>query len=126
MTAWDFHWTELPALAGLDARTSGGARRLAQFGNGQFGAWHVSDRPAPAPRARHRQPMSDGSIRLVIADDHPVFRRGMRALLGTVPDLAVVGEAESGADAVRLCAELAPDVVLMDLQMPGGSGIEAP
>ena len=69
--------------------------------------------------------MSDGSIRLVIADDHPVFRRGMRALLGTVPDLAVVGEAESGADAVRLCAELAPDVVLMDLQMPGGSGIEA-
>jgi DNA-binding NarL/FixJ family response regulator len=69
--------------------------------------------------------MIDGSIRLVIADDHPVFRRGMRALLGTVPDLAVVGEAESGAAAVRLCAELAPDVVLMDLQMPGGTGIEA-
>jgi len=69
--------------------------------------------------------MIDGSIRLVIADDHPVFRRGMRALLGTMPDLAVVGEAESGAAVVRLCAELAPDVVLMDLQMPGGTGIEA-
>src|SRR6185436_4374443 len=94
-------------------------------GNRQLGAWPASDCPAAAARAWPEQLMIDGSIRLVIADDHPVFRRGMRALLGTVPDLAVVGEADSGAAAVRLCTELAPDVVLMDLQMPGGTGIEA-
>src|SRR6188472_3539482 len=69
--------------------------------------------------------MTDTSVRLVIADDHPLYRRGMRALLSTVPDMIVVGEADSGTAAARLSAELAPDVVLMDLQMPGGSGIQA-
>ena len=69
--------------------------------------------------------MTDTSVRLVIADDHPLYRRGMRALLSTVPDMIVVGEADSGTTAARISAELAPDVVLMDLQMPGGSGIQA-
>jgi DNA-binding NarL/FixJ family response regulator len=64
-------------------------------------------------------------IRILIADDHPLFRRGMRTLLGTNPLFEVVAEAETGAEAIRLASELAPDVVMMDLQMPGGSGIEA-
>ena len=64
-------------------------------------------------------------VRVLLADDHPMFRRGLRGSLGADPALEVVGEAEDGAGAVRLAAELAPDVVLMDLQMPGMSGIEA-
>lgn len=62
---------------------------------------------------------------VVLADDHPVVRQGIRAVLDGVPDLDLLGEAEDGADAVRLCVELRPDVVLMDLQMPGLHGIEA-
>jgi DNA-binding NarL/FixJ family response regulator len=64
-------------------------------------------------------------IRLLIADDHPLFRKGMRTLLSAVADFALVGEAKTGSEAVALTLELLPDVVLMDLQMPGGSGIEA-
>ncbi len=64
-------------------------------------------------------------LRILIADDHPVFRYGMRALLGTVPDLEVVGEATTGDDVVRVASTLQPDVVLMDLHMPGLNGIEA-
>jgi DNA-binding NarL/FixJ family response regulator len=64
-------------------------------------------------------------IRILIADDHPLFRRGMRTLLSTHPLFEVVAEAETGAEAIRLASDLAPDVVMMDLQMPGGSGIEA-
>jgi len=64
-------------------------------------------------------------LRLLIADDHPLFRKGLRTLLGTVPDFALVGEAETGQAALARTLDLQPDVVLMDLQMPGGSGIEA-
>jgi len=64
-------------------------------------------------------------ITILIADDHPMFRFGMRARLGAEPDLAVVGEAGSGEEAVELAAKLAPDVVLMDLNLPGINGIEA-
>jgi len=64
-------------------------------------------------------------IRVIIADDHPVFRYGIRALLGTIPDIEVVGEATSGDAAVEVATTLQPDVVLMDLHMPGLSGIEA-
>ena len=69
--------------------------------------------------------MSDDVIRLLIADDHPLFRKGLRTLLGAIPDFAIVGEAETGDAAVTQSLALLPDVVLMDLQMPGGSGIEA-
>lgn len=65
------------------------------------------------------------SIRVLIADDHPVFRDGLRVLLDSLPDAQVVGEAASGEEAVRLAASLQPDVILMDLQMPGINGIEA-
>lgn len=62
---------------------------------------------------------------VVLADDHPVVRQGMRAVLDAEPDLDLVAEAENGSDAVRLCVENRPDVILMDLQMPGLHGIEA-
>jgi DNA-binding NarL/FixJ family response regulator len=64
-------------------------------------------------------------IRILIVDDHPVVRDGLRAILETAPNLALVGEAADGAEGVRLATELAPDVVLMDLRMPGLGGIEA-
>jgi DNA-binding NarL/FixJ family response regulator len=64
-------------------------------------------------------------IRLLLVDDHPLFRKGMRALLDSVADFDLVGEAESGPESVARSLELLPDVVLMDLQMPGGSGLEA-
>ena len=66
-----------------------------------------------------------GSIRVLVADDHPVFRYGMRAILGAEPDTEIVGEATDGAEAVTLAAELRPDVILMDINMPGSNGIEA-
>jgi DNA-binding NarL/FixJ family response regulator len=67
----------------------------------------------------------DERLRILIADDHPLVRRGMRAVLSTVADFDVVGEAATGREAVVLAAQLAPDVILMDLQMPDLSGIAA-
>jgi DNA-binding NarL/FixJ family response regulator len=64
-------------------------------------------------------------LRVLIADDHPLFRKGMRAMLEALPDVEVVGEAATGEAAVALAASLAPDLIVMDLQMPGGSGIAA-
>ena len=64
-------------------------------------------------------------LRVLIADDHPLFRDGMRGLLATKPDIEVVGEATTGEEAVKLAGELEPDVILMDIKMPGVSGIEA-
>jgi DNA-binding NarL/FixJ family response regulator len=64
-------------------------------------------------------------IRVLVADDHPVFRRGMRAMLGAEPDTELIGEATDGEEAVELALELRPDVILMDLNMPKVSSIEA-
>lgn len=64
-------------------------------------------------------------VRVLVVEDHPLFRRGVVALLEAVDGVTVVGSAASGEDAVRLAGELSPDVVLMDLQLPGISGIEA-
>ena len=64
-------------------------------------------------------------IRVLVADDHPVFRRGMRAILGAEPDTELVGEATDGEEAVARALELGPDVILMDLNMPKVTGIEA-
>jgi DNA-binding NarL/FixJ family response regulator len=65
------------------------------------------------------------TIRVLIADDHAVVRQGLRIFLECDPDLETVGEATNGSDALRLARELRPDLVLMDLIMPGLDGIEA-
>jgi DNA-binding NarL/FixJ family response regulator len=65
------------------------------------------------------------TIRLVIADDHPVVRDGLRAMLDTQPNIEVVGEAGTGAEALSLVRSLRPDLVLMDLQMPELDGASA-
>src|SRR5215207_8494403 len=62
----------------------------------------------------------EDSIRVLIADDHPLFRDGMRGLLGSLPDMEVVGEASSGEQAMELARELQPDVILMDIKRSGG------
>jgi DNA-binding NarL/FixJ family response regulator len=64
-------------------------------------------------------------IRIVVADDHPVVRTGFAEMLDSQPDFTVVGTASDGAEAVRVCRELSPDVVLMDVRMPGMDGIQA-
>ncbi len=64
-------------------------------------------------------------IRIVIVDDHDLYRRGMQAVIGLEPDLEIVAEAASGVEAVEKCFEFEPDVVLLDVRMPGNSGIEA-
>lgn len=64
-------------------------------------------------------------IRLLIADDHTLFRDGLRALFNSLPDTEAVGEAATGAQAISQAEKLQPDVILMDIQMPGINGIEA-
>jgi len=65
------------------------------------------------------------TIRIVIADDHPIFRDGLRRLLEAEPGLKVIGEASDGNDAVKLARQLKPDVMLLDLAMPRQPGLEA-
>ncbi|MEU1598462.1 response regulator transcription factor [Streptomyces sp. NPDC005708] len=64
-------------------------------------------------------------IRIVLADDHPVVREGLRAMLSAEPDLEVVADASNGPQAEALAAELRPDIVLMDLRMPDGAGVDS-
>ncbi|KAB7743084.1 response regulator [Nostocoides sp. F2B08] len=64
-------------------------------------------------------------IRLLVADDHPAFRRGLQFMLADTDDISIEGEAATGAQAVELANQLAPDVILMDLRMPDLDGIEA-
>jgi two-component system, NarL family, response regulator NreC len=65
------------------------------------------------------------TISIVLADDHPVVRRGMQTLLEAEPDFAIIGEAGDGLESVRLVENLQPDVLILDLMMPGLSGLEA-
>ncbi|MFJ3723100.1 response regulator [Streptomyces sp. NPDC090045] len=66
-----------------------------------------------------------GPVRVLLVDDQPLVRSGLRVLIADTADLEVVGEAGTGTEAVRLAAELRPDVVVMDIRMPGMDGIEA-
>ena len=94
--------------------------------------------PAPGPFAPAPSPLAAGgklkawnntygaaSIRILVADDHLIIRQGLRLILETQDGFELVGEAADGAEALRLCAELHPDVVLMDLRMPGMDGLTA-
>ncbi|GHI84996.1 response regulator [Streptomyces xanthophaeus] len=65
------------------------------------------------------------TVRVVLADDQPLVRSGLRVLMADHPDLEVVGEAGTGAEAVQLVRDVSPDVVVMDIRMPGMDGIEA-
>ena len=78
----------------------------------------MTDALAPSPEL-------DAPIRVILADDHPILRSGLRLLLGAEPDLEVVGEANNGLEAVEQTTRLRPDVVVMDIAMPGMSGLEA-
>src|SRR5437588_5221209 len=80
----------------------------------------MRDMPAPAEDSA-----SDNTLSILIADDHPVFRNGLRGLLNAMPDMEVVGEATTGDEAVARAMELQPDLILMDIKMPGTNGIEA-
>jgi len=64
------------------------------------------------------------AVRVVLADDHPVVREGIRSLLERAPDIVVVAEASDGGEALRLAEELAPDVLVLDMEMPGVTGVE--
>ena len=66
-----------------------------------------------------------GTIRVITVDDHEIARSGIAFSLGAFKDLELVGEAQNGEQAIRLCGELEPDVVLMDMQMPGMDGLQA-
>ncbi|MCK7461768.1 MAG: response regulator transcription factor [Sphingobacterium sp.] len=72
---------------------------------------------------KDKQKENAGAIRVLVVDDHAIIRKGVRAVLELVPDIDLVGEAENGAQAVKLEQELTPDVVLMDLMMPEMDGI---
>ncbi len=65
------------------------------------------------------------SIKVLIADDHPVLRTGLISLLASEPDIEIVGEAENATECVQMALDLAPNLILMDINMPGGSGLEA-
>src|SRR5438270_10870120 len=75
--------------------------------------------------ARVPQRMTDRKIRVVIVDDHPVVRKGLSAFLSNEADIEVVGAAADGEESLRLIPQTNPDIVLMDLSMPGMGGIEA-
>jgi DNA-binding NarL/FixJ family response regulator len=88
--------------------------------------------PAPAPPAVPARPAADAElapggepIRVLIADDHPFFRRGLEMVLSEDAGIELVGQASDGAEAVQLAGEMLPDVVLMDIRMPKITGIEA-
>src|SRR5258708_26999642 len=84
------------------------------------------DRPTDRP-TMDRPAMDKRShpIRIVIADDHPIFRDGLRRLLESEGDMKVVGEACDGGEAVKLATEIKPDILLLDLAMPRHTGLEA-
>src|SRR5579871_5434147 len=68
---------------------------------------------------------SSTPIRILVADDHPIVREGLVAILSTQPDFSVVGQAATGSEVVRMVTELRPDVLLLDLEMPDMDGVEA-
>jgi len=71
------------------------------------------------------QSINVSNLQVLIVDDHPLFRKGMRTLLASMPGIEIAGEAASGAEAISQAGTLKPDLILMDLQMPDGGGLEA-
>jgi DNA-binding NarL/FixJ family response regulator len=77
------------------------------------------------PYARRGVPVSAETIRIILVDDHAIVREGLRLLLRPAPDVAVIGEADSGVSGLTLAQQLNPDLVVLDLDMPGGDGLSA-
>ena len=82
-------------------------------------------RPVPAPPSRPYEMAIPAPVRVLLADDHPVVRQGLKGMLAAEPGIEIVAEAASGPEAVDLAAVTSPHVVLMDLRMPGGGGVPA-
>jgi len=85
----------------------------------------TSRRQRPAKPARQARPANGRRIRLLLVDDHPVVREGLRSCLAAHSELHIVGEAASGEEAIGKAPRLKPDLVLMDLNLPGINGLEA-
>ncbi|HEY0351617.1 MAG TPA: response regulator transcription factor [Gemmatimonadales bacterium] len=98
-----------------DHRTESGPSDLAQLG-ADF---------ASRPYARRGIAMSNETIRVLLVDDHAMVREGLRLLLRTASDISVIGEADNGVSAVAAARRLTPDIVVLDLDMPGGDGVAA-
>src|SRR5574341_1124149 len=93
-------------------------------------SWRWIQRPAPgrgsSSRSREvRVPEASARVRIAIADDHQIFRDGLRRLLESEPGFKVVAEGADGTDAVRIARDVRPDVLLLDVAMPRMGGIEA-
>lgn len=86
---------------------------------------HIGAALSTRPYARRGVAPSPGMIRVLLVDDHTIVRQGLKALLGGLGDIAVIGEAATGHQALSIAEQLAPDVVVMDLDMPDGDGLEA-
>ena len=80
--------------------------------------------PVAAPASQGPSPTHGATIRVLVVDDHPVVRRTLARMLGSEPDIQIVGEAANGVRAIELTLQLRPDVVLLDVSMPGMDGIE--
>ncbi len=106
-------WAQLHRRAGSGTR-----------GNVRSRTDPVGERSGRRDSTRGKLPVSARSWRVLVADDHPLVRGGLRALFDAIPEVELVGEASSGEEALSLAAELLPDVVLMDIQMPGMDGLE--
>ena len=111
--------------AARHARARRRRRRRAGTGAANGGGFLVEATLPTVGRGGRVTAPPDPVIRIIVADDHEVVRTGFAALLDTQPDFAVAGTARDGAEAVRICRDLHPDVVLMDVRMPGTDGIEA-
>src|SRR5690606_257189 len=111
------------------ARARRGAGRTPRGGASRGAVRHDGEGLVPARRGRVRRrvrlPGGHSVTRVLIVEDHAVFRAGLRALLATAPEFELVGETDSGREAVRLASELAPDLIVMDLQLPDMNGVEA-
>jgi len=87
-------------------------------------AW-VGATLAARPYARRGVSIGDGTIRVILVDDHAMVREGLRLLLRSAPDIAVVGEAGDGVSALTMARQVVPDIIVLDLDMPGGDGTAA-
>jgi len=110
------------------AGRSSSARDLDVTAGSRWGSWNPQEK---APCGNNRIPDGDlklsgsAKIRVIIVDDHPVVRFGLAAIIGLEPDMVVVAQAGSGEEACSICSRQPADVVLMDLRLPGLSGVDA-